>query len=148
MKRALSFAILFLVTALAPHAQSTGIIGNWKTPLGSVIHFDKCGQQLCGWISFLSPTATSTKDIYNPDSSLRGRALCGLKIGTGFKLDSSTSATGGLLYDPKTGRTYHSKMTANGDKLLVHGYYGVALLSGSETWTHADAPADPCPMGN
>lgn len=148
MKRSLACAILFFVATLAPHAQNTGIIGNWKTPLGSIVHFDKCGQQICGWILFVSPSAPSDRDIHNPDASLHTRALCGMKIGTGFTLEGPTNASGGLLYDPKTGRTYHSKMTANGDKLLVHGYYGVAFLSGNEIWTHADAPANPCPTAN
>jgi|SRR5580658_5480351 uncharacterized protein (DUF2147 family) len=148
MKRYLTYAILFLIATFGLRAQDTGIIGNWKTPLGSIVRFDKCGQQICGWILFVSPSAPTAKDIYNPDSSLHSRPLCGMKVGSGFTLDSPTNATGGLLYDPKMGRTYHSKMTADGDKLLIHGYYGVPFLSGSETWTHADAPANPCQMAN
>jgi uncharacterized protein (DUF2147 family) len=148
MRRLIAFAIFFLTAALASHAQSPGVIGNWKTPLGSVIHFDRCGQQVCAWILVVSPTAPDSTDIHNPDSSLRGRALCGMKIGTGFTLGSPTTATGGLLYDPKTGRTYHSKLAVNGSNLIVHGYYGVAFLSGSETWSPAAAPANPCPITN
>jgi uncharacterized protein (DUF2147 family) len=148
MRRCLVFAILFLTAALASHAQNPGIIGAWKTPIGSIVRFDRCGQQICGWILYVSPSLPSNKDIHNPDSSLRGRPLCGMKVGSGFTLNSPTTASGGLLYDPKTGRTYHSKMTAGGDKLLIHGYYGVAFLSGSETWTHADTPANPCPISN
>jgi uncharacterized protein (DUF2147 family) len=148
MRRRLAFAILFLAAAFASHAQNPGIIGNWKTPLGSTIHFDLCGQQICAWILSVSPSAPSNKDIHNPDSSLHDRPLCGMKIGSGFTLNSPTTASGGLLYDPKTGRTYHSKLTASGNNLVVHGYYGIALLSGSETWTHADALAHPCPIAN
>jgi uncharacterized protein (DUF2147 family) len=148
MKRSIAFAILFFTAALASHAQSATVIGDWKTPLGSTIRFDRCGKQVCAWILYVSPSAPSNKDIHNPDSSLHDRPLCGMKIGTGFTLDSPTTASGGLLYDPKTGRTYHSKLTAKGDNLIVHGYYGVAFLSGSETWTHADAPANPCPIAN
>jgi len=148
MRRSFAFAILFLAVALASQAQGYGVIGNWKTPLGSVIHFDHCGQQVCAWILVVSPTAPASTDIHNPDSSLRGRALCGLKIGTGFTLDRPTTANGGLLYDPKTGRTYHSRLAINGANLIVHGYYGVAFLSGSETWTPATPPANPCPVSN
>jgi uncharacterized protein (DUF2147 family) len=144
MRRSLAFAILFVTAALTSYAQNSGVIGNWKTPLGSVIHFDRCGQQICAWILSVSPSAPSQKDIHNPDSSLHDRPLCGMKIGSGFTLNTPTTASSGLLYDPKTGRTYHSKLTANGNNMVVHGYYGFALLSGSETWTHADAPANPC----
>ncbi|MGP8253420.1 MAG: DUF2147 domain-containing protein [Terracidiphilus sp.] len=148
MRRSLAFAILFFIAALASQAQSSGVIGYWKTPLGSTVRFDRCGQQICAWILYVSPSAPSNKDIHNPDTSLHDRPLCGMRVGSGFTLNSPTTASGGLLYDPKTGRTYHSKMTADGDKLVIHGYWGVAFLSGSETWTHADAPANPCPIAN
>lgn len=147
MKRCLVFATL-LLSALASHSQTSGVIGDWKTPLGSVIHFDHCGQQICAWILAVSPTAPANKDIHNPDSSLHDRPLCGMKIGSGFTLNSPTTASGGLLYDPKTGRTYHSRLAVDGNNMVVHGYYGVAFLSGSETWTHAAAPASPCQISN
>jgi uncharacterized protein (DUF2147 family) len=140
--------MLFLAAAIASNSQGAGVIGNWKTPLGSTIHFDRCGQQICAWILSVSPSAPSQKDIHNPDSSLHDHPLCGMKIGSGFTLNSPTTASGGLLYDPKTGRTYHSRLAVNDGNLIVHGYYGVAFLSGSETWTHADAPANPCPIAN
>lgn len=148
MRRSLALTILFIAAAIASQAQSSTVIGDWKTPLGSIIRFDHCGQQICAWILYVSPSAPSTKDIHNPDSSLHDRPLCGMKIGSGFTLNSPSTASGGLLYDPKTGRTYHSKLTANGGNLVVHGYYGVAFLSGTENWTHADPPANPCPIGN
>jgi len=148
MRRFFTLASLFVAAAIVSRAQSPGIIGNWTTPLGSIIHFDRCGQQICAWIIVVSPSAPATKDIHNPDSSLHDRPLCGLKIGSGFTLNSPTTATGGLLYDPKTGRTYHSRLAISGANLVVHGYYGVAFLSGSETWTSASAPANPCPIGN
>ncbi|MGD0912961.1 MAG: DUF2147 domain-containing protein [Terracidiphilus sp.] len=148
MRRSLAFAILFSAVALASHAQNSGIMGDWKTPLGSIISFNRCGQQVCAWILYASPSAPSSKDIHNPDSSLRDRPLCGMKVGSGFTLNSPTTASGGLLYDPKTGRTYHSKLAADGNNMVVHGYYGIALLSGSETWTHADPPANPCAIAN
>ncbi len=92
------FLPTLLFAALASRAQTSGIIGNWKTPLGSVIHFDHCGQQICSWILVVSPTAPSTKDIHNPDSSLHDRLLCGMKIGTGFTLNTPTTASGGLCF--------------------------------------------------
>jgi len=148
MRRLLIIAILFVTAAAASHAQNSTVIGNWKTPLGSTVHFDRCGQLVCAWITYVSPSAPSSKDIHNPDSSLHDRPLCGMKVGSGFTLNSPTTASGGLLYDPKTGRTYHSKLAINGTNLIVHGYYGVAFLSGSETWTPVDSPANPCPMAN
>ncbi len=148
MRRCLALAILFFTAAFASRAQSPGIIGNWTTPLGSIVHFDHCGQQICAWILFVSPSAPSNKDIHNSDSSLRNRPLCGMRVGSGFTLNSPTTASSGLLYDPKTGRTYHSKLAVDSGKLIVRGYYGLAFLSGSETWTHAEAPANPCPIAN
>jgi uncharacterized protein (DUF2147 family) len=148
MKRFFALGILAVVASFTGYAQAPSIIGDWKTPLGSIIRFDRCGQQICAWILYVSPSAPSSKDINNPDKSRRGRPLCGMMIGSGFTLNGTDRATGGLLYDPKTGRTYHSRLAAAVDSMEVHGYYGIALLSGSETWARAAAPANPCPMAN
>jgi len=79
-------------------------------------------------------------DIHNPDASLRQKLLCGLVIGRGFHATSPTYADGGSLYDPKSGKTYHGEMTANGDQLALRGYIGVKLFGRTETWTRTPAP--------
>jgi uncharacterized protein (DUF2147 family) len=148
IKLKLACAGAFLLAALALSAQTSevnsGILGDWQDPTGSVIHIGHCSAEVCLWLVALSPTAPATKDIHNPDPALRTRALCGLKIGAGFILRDPDHASGGTLYDPKTGKTYHGAMSAEGARLDLRGYVGIPLFGESQTWTRATAPAKPC----
>ncbi len=124
--------------------QSSGVMGNWKTPSGSVVHIDRCGGAVCLWLIYVSRTATAMTDIHNPDPSLRSRSLCGLKIGSGFNLNGPEQATGGMLYDPKTGKTYHGEMALNHSSLQLRGYVGIPLFGQSQTWTRPSTPVEAC----
>ncbi len=125
-------------------AQTLDMIGEWQEPTGAVLRVDHCGSQVCIWIEALSRHADAPTDIHNPDSRLRARALCGLEIGSGFTLQDAAHATDGTLYDPKTGKTYHGMMTADGGKLELRGYIGVPLFGRSQTWTRPVAPVRNC----
>jgi uncharacterized protein (DUF2147 family) len=138
--------IMMLAVLLFAHtlpAQENGVQGFWKEPEGSVIQVATCGDSLCATLVAISPTAPARIDGQNPDSSLRTRTLCGVRIGNGFHLTSSTRAEGGTLYDPKSGKTYHGVMTAHADTLDLRGYIGVALFGRTETWTRT-APTESC----
>lgn len=130
-------------------AQPAGILGDWQDPTGSIIHIASCGNQLCLWLTALSPAAPTTMDIHNPNTALRRRALCGMKIGSGFTLRDQAHASGGTLYDPKTGKRYHGAMTATGTasspRLNLRGYVGISLFGASQVWTRPSKPAAPCP---
>ena len=119
-------------------------MGDWVEPTGSAIHIGPCGGEICLWIAGVSPRAPSSKDIYNPDPSLRDRALCGLKIGSGFKRRDAGHATDGTLYDPKAGKTYRGILTGRGAKLTVRGYLGAPLFGRSETWVRPTSPVRAC----
>ena len=142
---ALAGAWLLAPVALAAQA---GVLGDWKDPMGSVIRIDRCGPQVCLRIVQLSPTAPPTTDIHNPQPAERSRALCGLEIGSGFTLRDPDHAAGGTLYDPKTGKTYHGNMTAEGtgaaEKLDLRGYVGIPLFGESQTWVRPVGPVQAC----
>jgi hypothetical protein len=74
-------------------------------------------------------------DNNNPDTSLRGRSLCGVRIGEGFQPVSPTRAEEGRLYDPKSGRTYRGRMESHGDELSLRGYIGISILGRTERWS-------------
>lgn len=150
MKRALiaASAVLLLLMPMALTAQPDGVLGVWQDPTGSVIRVDRCGADVCLWIAALGPSAPSAFDIHNPDAGQRSRALCGLEIGNGFALRDPGHATGGTLYDPKTGKTYHGNMTADGDKLNLRGYVGIPLFGASQTWTRYTGTIGPCKAGH
>jgi uncharacterized protein (DUF2147 family) len=150
IERTLIFWILAVLAPRGLAAQPAGVLGDWQDPTGSIIHIGACGAQVCLWLVALSASAPATTDIHNPDPGLRGRALCGLKIGSGFTLRDPSHAVAGLIYDPKTGKTYHGSMSAemsaegNAPKLELRGYVGIPLFGESQTWTRPAKPVEPC----
>lgn len=132
-----------LSTATA-QARNSGVLGNWANPSGSIIQIYRCGSDICAKLIFISASAPTHFDTENPDPALRGRSLCGLKIGTGFELAGPDRAQGGRLYDPKSGKIYSGSMTREGDKLKLRGYVGISLFGRTETWTRAPDSVATC----
>jgi uncharacterized protein (DUF2147 family) len=125
--------LLFLLGAGAANA-ATGFLGDWKTPTSSVVRVFPCGSDVCVKVVKLDASAPETTDKQNPDAALRGRSLCGLTVGTGFHAADAEHLAGGLLYDPKSGHTYHGTIAVEGDALKLHGYIGIALFGRTEMW--------------
>ncbi len=135
MKRIVMIGVLF-AGGVACSAQ-TGVMGNWATPDGSVVKVASCGPDVCLTVVKVRASAPATTDVQNPDTALRARSLCGLRIGSGFKQEGAEAASGGRLYDPKSGKTYSGKFEVKGNTLHLRGYIGVSLFGRSETWTRA-----------
>lgn len=95
-------------------------------------------------IVFLGPSAPSRVDNKNPDASLRSRSLCGLVIGTQFQASDSSHASGGRVYDPKSGNTYRGGMALDGEVLHLRGYVGLPLFGRTEVWRRNTVPFPPC----
>jgi uncharacterized protein (DUF2147 family) len=133
-----------LMVSLCAHAQAPSVLGYWRTPTGSIVRVAPCGRRLCVAIAALADRKGPTTDIHNPDPKLRGRALCGLRIGEGFVQADPQHARGGHLYDPRNGRTYSGQMTAEGTRLHLRGYVGLPIFGRTETWVRASKPP-PCP---
>jgi uncharacterized protein (DUF2147 family) len=144
----LTAVALSLPAAKVLPAQAAGVLGVWQDPTGSIIRVDHCGADVCLWIEALGPTAPSLLDIHNPEPTQRSRALCGLQIGSGFTLHDTGHAAGGMLYDPKTGKTYHGNMTAEGARLDLRGYVGIPLFGASQTWTRHSGTVGPCKISH
>jgi uncharacterized protein (DUF2147 family) len=133
--------LIWLSLALTPayasglaRAAQAGVTGYWQEPSGAVIQIAQCPQGLCLMIVALSSGYHPHVDVHNPAVKLRGRPLCGLRVGQGFTQTDSQHADGGHVYDPKSGRTYSGSMTAEGNTLKLRGYLGIKLLGRSETW--------------
>ena len=125
-------------------AQTSGVLGYWRSPAGSILHIDRCGGDVCATVVTISKTAPGTIDANNPDKSLRSRPLCNLEVGLDFKLADAAHAEDGKLYDPESGKTYKGSMTAEGNKLNLRGYVGFKAFGRSETWTRTDASQVTC----
>lgn len=139
--------VIFIAALLAPPAPKTQpnrFVGDWKDPDGSVIRIDRCSNNLCLRIASVSDSAPATTDIHNPDPGKKGRALCGLEIGSGFSLPDPEHAIGGTIYDPRSGKTYHAGMTIQGAKLVLRGYVGIPVFGRSEAWTRTNPPVKTC----
>ncbi len=95
----------------------------------------------------INANAPSTLDIHNPDPALRRRALCNLEIGSGFRITDATHASGGSLYDPRSGRTYRGAMVANVDTLKLRGYVGTPIFGRTEIWRHVIGNTPSCDGG-
>ena len=139
--RMLTLSLLLLPTPSAKAAPaSQGIAGSWKEPGGAVIVIAPCGADLCSRLVKL-PSGAPERDINNPDPALRTRALCGLVIGTAFRPSDPEHASGGKLYDPKSGRTYSGAMALHGEELQLRGYLGFKVFGRTETWQRTAAVA-------
>ncbi|HXB61397.1 MAG TPA: DUF2147 domain-containing protein [Acidobacteriaceae bacterium] len=147
MRRIWMIAIL-LVLPVTAHAQESGVLGEWLTPIGATVAVYRCNDAVCLKLIALSKNAPSRVDSNNPDPALRKRPLCGLQIGSGFRLAGSNHAEGGQLYDPKSGKTYSGSMAisgaSNGDSLNLRGYIGIKLFGRTEVWTRAHENVTTC----
>ena len=110
-----------------------GVMGEWRAPTTAVLRVYACGKDVC--VKLIKPSGDVTrKDAHNPMEGMRGRPLCGLELGSGFKRVDDDHANEGRLYDPNSGHTYKGTMTAEGDSLKLRGYIGIPLFGRTETW--------------
>jgi uncharacterized protein (DUF2147 family) len=126
-----------LVSASAA-AEAADVTGNWITQdRSAVIAIGRCGTSLCGSIARIivqKPDVPKT-DVKNPDPSLRGKPLLGLRILSGFT-QHGERWDGGRIYDPKSGKTYASKLRLNADGSL--GVSGcISFICKTQRWTRA-----------
>jgi uncharacterized protein (DUF2147 family) len=129
------------------NAAEAGVRGYWQEPSGAVIQIAQCAEALCLKIVALAPGDHPHTDVHNPDEKLRGRPLCGLRVGQDFTQTDSQHADGGHVYDPRSGRTYSGSMTAQGNTLKLRGYLGIELLGRTQTWTRVGQGHATCAPG-
>ncbi|MFM9977590.1 MAG: DUF2147 domain-containing protein [Sphingomonadaceae bacterium] len=124
--------------AVVPAQAASPVTGRWLTvEKDSVVEIGACGNAVCGRIArILKPTDDGKPaiDKYNPDPALRARPIEGLVILSGFT--PSGSVWNGRIYDPRSGKSYKSKLARNPDGTLkVQGC--IAFLCQTQTWTAA-----------
>jgi len=143
----MQFAFCVLIGVLACttqlRTQNSPLLGNWQDATGSTIQIERCPSGICLKVFSLGLGAPTTTDVHNPDPALRARALCNLEIGSRFQLSDATHAFGGILYDPKSGRTYHGVIAMEGGDLKLHGYVGAPIFGRTEIW-HRALSISPC----
>jgi uncharacterized protein (DUF2147 family) len=93
--------------------------------------------QLCGEIVWLKAPndeqGQPKHDIKNPDAKLKTRPIMGLTMIREFRPAGPGKWDGGKIYDPRSGKTYNSKMQLKADGTLrVDGC--VAMFCQGQTW--------------
>ncbi|MBA3896996.1 MAG: DUF2147 domain-containing protein [Sphingomonadaceae bacterium] len=131
-----SVAALAACALAAPAMAAIPVSGKWLTAeRDSVIEIGVCGGTLCGHVARIlkgPPGGKPAVDSNNPDPALRARPIRGLTILSGFTSDGE--AWEGRIYDPKSGKTYRSKLARNPDGTLkVQGCIGPFCRT--MTWT-------------
>ena len=159
MRRPIKATALTMALAIAPAAQaaadapagaSGGVMGQWLSQDGKgVVAIGPCAEKLCGRITWLrEPLDSGGKpkhDIHNAQESLQSRPICGLPILWDFTQDSPGSWTGGEIYDPEKGETYHCNIHLESDGTLhVRGYVGISLLGRTAVWTRPSQALPAC----
>lgn len=137
-------ALLLLLPALSFAQQADAILGNWlnEEKDAKINIFRTTSGKYAGrlvWIknALEDDGKTPRKDSKNPDSKLRDRELQNLIILTGFSYDDGQWEDG-KIYDPKSGKTYSSKMKLKNGSLEIRGYVGVSMLGRTTVWTKAE----------
>ncbi|MEP9353422.1 DUF2147 domain-containing protein [Xanthobacter sp. KR7-65] len=124
-------------TLLAAPALAADPTGLWQTPTrNGQVEISKCGANLCGRLvsSDGIKADPALKDVNNSNTALRGRALKGLTILTGFS-GGPKDWTGGSIYNAEDGRTYSGSITLDGDNTLKLRGCVVAPLCKTQIWT-------------
>jgi len=133
--------VLLLFCSLNVFSQNKDlIIGKWLTASGEAhIQIYQNGNKFSGKLVWLKdPLDANGKpkiDKENPKYELTKRPILGLIFLKDF-LYKEGIWEGGTIYDPKTGKTYSCKITAEGkNKINVRGFVGFSMLGRTETWT-------------
>ncbi|MGE7775571.1 DUF2147 domain-containing protein [Chitinophaga sp. NPDC101104] len=144
--KALLAAILFTFTIhTAAKAQADAVNGVWlNEEKDAKVQIYKNGDKYFGKLIWMAHPLeadgkTPRRDAKNTNASLRARPLQGLVILTGFEYDADDQEwEDGKIYDPKSGKTYSSKMKIKGNTLDIRGYVGAPLFGRTTVWTRAE----------
>jgi len=138
MKNCIWLRILICLILSGYLSAEERVIGYWETS-ESIVEISECGDKLCGTIRTLlveeGTNPESILDSNNIDIKLQSRPLVGVNILEGFnnKLDSNNKLKGGMIYNPRDGKVYKSKIYLLDDgNLRVEGC--IFFICDDEEW--------------
>ncbi|KRE13360.1 hypothetical protein ASE66_18905 [Bosea sp. Root483D1] len=113
-----------LLLAFAVPASAQEVTGTWLRDTGaSKVRFAKCGEAVCGTISWL-------KDASGP-AKLGQRIFYDMKPAAGGKWNGSA-------FNPEDGKTYSGTMSLAGDTLTTAGCVLGGLICRSVKWSRSN----------
>jgi len=105
------------------------LIGVWESEEKNLlIQISKEADQFVGTMTWFQCAnemiMRSTVDTENPDPSLVGRKLLGLKLVTKLSYEGNNVWDGGKIYDPNSGYTFEARIhLIDPNKAVVRGYW-------------------------
>lgn len=125
------------------------VLGRWLTESKrGVVEIYRCGDALCGklvWLIQPMRRGAPAVDDKNPDPQQRARPLCGLAMLGAFHQTEPQLWTGGWIYDPDSGDTYHATLFLESAGVLkLRGYIGIPLFGETQTWSRPDGHYGSC----
>ncbi len=143
MKQFIVLTAFLFISFTAILAQNADVVkGVWlNNEKDAKVEIYKSGDKYFGKIIWTKEmyepdSKTLKKDSKNSNEKLRTRSILNLIILSGFTYDDG-EWTGGEVYDPKSGKTYKSKMKLKGSNLEVRGYIGSPMFGRTIVWTRA-----------
>jgi len=128
------------LTSFSVFAQSSKIIGHWKTiddstgETESIVEiFRKSDGKYYGKVVQMLVKPENENCIKCKDDR-KNKPLVGLEVIRGLSEDRN-EFTGGTITDPKNGKSYKCIVTrGEDDKLNVRGYIGFSLIGRTQVW--------------
>ena len=143
MKKIIILTAILCTSIISMFAQNADAVkGVWLNDDKDVkVEIYKAGEKYCGKIvwaqnMYEADGKTLKKDNKNSNSDLRNRNILNMVILSGFSFDDG-EWTGGQIYDPKSGKTYKSKMKLKGTNLEIRGFVGSLMFGKTTDWTRA-----------
>ncbi len=140
-------SILLLLLPLSAFARDA-LVGEWRSiddASGQAKAIIEIYETTDGKLAAKIVTLIDTSDGPNPlcdqcSGARKNKPILGMVIAWGLKRDGK-SWGGGRILDPENGKEYSVKMTpiADGKKLEVRGFIGMALLGRTQVW-HRQTP--------
>lgn len=143
MKKFIVLTTVLVASLTSVFAQDADVVkGVWvNDEKDAKVEIFKSGDKYSGKLIWMKEMyepdgKTLKKDSKNSNETLRSRAILNLVILSNFTYDDGRW-TGGEIYDPKSGKTYKSRMKLKGDNLEIRGYIGSPMLGKTTVWTRA-----------
>ncbi len=119
------FYVAAALTAFAATPALADPIGTWLRDTGeSRVRFSKCGDAICGSISWL-------KDPANSKGKVGQRVFFDMK-------PTSANQWEGQAFNPEDGKNYSGKMTLAGNNLTTAGCIAGGWICRTVSWTKAN----------
>jgi uncharacterized protein (DUF2147 family) len=135
--RDLCWAVVFLIGSAIPAARASPVDGIWLIKDKLALKISECQNAICGQVVWL----------HNP--VLRTPEMCGRIIVWGLRPDGQLQWSGGWIFNPEDGTTYHlSAALQPDDTISARIYEGIALFGETKVLTRTSLSdlSDRCPM--